>query len=58
MVDDEGDLGNVINVERKKSVENHYKWADAAALLGCHSIRVNAFKEEKGTKEKKYKSND
>ena len=25
-----------------KTVENHKKWIDAAAFLGCHSIRVNA----------------
>ena len=23
-------------------MENHYKWAEAAKFLGCHSIRVNA----------------
>lgn len=49
MVDDEGDLGNPNEVERFKAVENHYKWVDAAAILGCHSIRINAFGE--GSKE-------
>ena len=49
MVDGEGDLGNSSAEERKKSVENHYKWVDAASILGCHSIRINAFGE--GTKE-------
>lgn len=50
MVDDEGDLGNPDAIERKKAVENHYKWVNAAKLLGCHSIRVNAFGEgEKST---------
>jgi sugar phosphate isomerase/epimerase len=49
MVDGEGDLGNPGAEERKKSVENHYKWVDAASILGCHSIRINAFGE--GTKE-------
>lgn len=34
---------------KKISVENHYKWVDAAHILGCHSIRVNAFGN--GTKE-------
>jgi len=43
MVDDEGDLGNSNDAERKKAVENHYKWVNAAKILGCHSIRVNAF---------------
>lgn len=45
MTDDEGDLGAIDKNERKLSVENHYKWVNAAALLGCHSIRVNAFGE-------------
>lgn len=49
MVDNEGDLGNTNDQERKKSVENHFKWVNAAKMLGCHSIRVNAFGE--GTKE-------
>lgn len=43
MVDNEGDLGNPIDLERKTAVENHYKWVNAAKILGCHSIRVNAF---------------
>lgn len=43
MVDDEGDMGIADETARKTSVENHYKWVDAAKLLGCHSIRVNAF---------------
>ncbi len=49
MVDDEGDLGNPNADERKKAVENHFKWVDAAKILGCHSIRINAFGE--GSKE-------
>ena len=53
MVDDEGDLGNLNNSEREQAVENHYKWVNAAKLLGCHSIRVNAFgdgdKDQVGT---------
>lgn len=43
MIDDEGDLGNTNQAERKIAVENHYKWVNAAKILGCHSIRVNAF---------------
>ena len=43
MVDAEGDLGDADEVARKTAVENHYKWVNAAKLLGCHSIRVNAF---------------
>ena len=49
MVDNEGDLGHTNGLERKKSVENHYKWVNAAKILGCHSVRVNAFGE--GTKD-------
>jgi len=45
MVDDEGDLGHFDAQERRKSVENHYKWVHAAKIMGCHSIRVNAFGE-------------
>ncbi|MEN8203257.1 MAG: TIM barrel protein [Bacteroidota bacterium] len=42
MVDREGNLGEVDESKRKTAVENHYKWVEAARLLGCHSIRVNA----------------
>jgi L-ribulose-5-phosphate 3-epimerase len=42
MCDREGDLGDPDPSARTRAVENHYKWADAAAFLGCHSIRVNA----------------
>ncbi len=49
MVDDEGDLGDASEEKIQQSVENHYKWVNAAKILGCHSIRVNAFGE--GSKE-------
>jgi len=42
MVDHEGNLGDADDNKRKEAVENHYKWVDAAKVLGCHSIRVNA----------------
>ncbi len=42
MVDGEGQLGNPAADGRKKAVENHFQWVDAAKFLGCHSIRVNA----------------
>ncbi len=42
MVDREGALGDADPKARKQAVENHYRWADAAHELGCHSIRVNA----------------
>ncbi|UBZ15993.1 sugar phosphate isomerase/epimerase [Flagellimonas marinaquae] len=41
MVDGQGDIAVPDEAERTKAVENHYKWVDAAAALGCHSIRVN-----------------
>jgi len=43
MVDGEGGLGDPDDNERKKAVENHFKWVHAAKTLGCHSIRVNAY---------------
>jgi sugar phosphate isomerase/epimerase len=42
MCDGEGALGDPDATKRQKAVENHYKWVEAAAFLGCHSIRVNA----------------
>lgn len=45
MVDDEGDLGVADAGERRRVVDNHKKWLEAAAYLGCHSIRVNARSE-------------
>lgn len=49
MIDGEGQLGSTNEQERKKAVENHYKWVEAAKFLGCSSIRVNA--AGKGTAE-------
>lgn len=43
MIDGEGGLAETDDALRRQSVENHYKWVDAAAFLGCHSIRVNAY---------------
>ncbi len=43
MVDGEGNLASTDEKERDQAVENHKKWVDAAAYLGCHSIRVNTF---------------
>lgn len=42
MCDGEGQLGDPDEKNRKKAVENHYRWVSAAKELGCHSIRVNA----------------
>jgi len=41
MIDGEGDLSSPDKGHRSKAVENHKKWVDAAAALGCHSIRIN-----------------
>ena len=43
MIDGEGDLSVASASERKKGVENHYKWVETAAAMGCHSIRINLF---------------
>ena len=40
-----GELGDTNSKKRTTAVENHHKWIDAAKLLECHSIRVNAFGE-------------
>ncbi len=42
MIDGEGRLGDAEEAKRKQAVENHKKWLEAAAFLGCHCIRVNA----------------
>ncbi|MFT5527161.1 MAG: L-ribulose-5-phosphate 3-epimerase, partial [Pirellulaceae bacterium] len=47
MVDGGGHLGDPDNAKRTQAVENHYKWAEAAKFLGCHSIRVNAASDGK-----------
>lgn len=49
MCDREGNLGDPDDTKRKLTVENHLKWLDAAAFLGCHSIRVNAASNPKLT---------
>jgi len=41
MVDDEGDLSANDARERRRAVESHRRWIDAAARLGCRAIRVN-----------------
>jgi sugar phosphate isomerase/epimerase len=47
MVDEEeGDLAVSNEAQANEAIENHKKWIDAAAYLGCHSIRVNLFGED------------
>jgi len=41
MIDGQGNLAVSDEKERIAAVENHYKWVDAAAAMGCHAIRVN-----------------
>jgi sugar phosphate isomerase/epimerase len=41
MIDGEGDMSAADKEQRTKAVENHKKWVDAAAALGCHAIRIN-----------------
>ncbi|MDR9419354.1 sugar phosphate isomerase/epimerase family protein [Gracilimonas sp.] len=54
MVDGEGGLAIADDQNRIESVENHYKWVEAAEYLGCHSIRVNAFGQ--GTRDQQMQS--
>jgi L-ribulose-5-phosphate 3-epimerase len=42
MCDGEGALGDPDAGRRRTAVQNHHRWVEAAAFLGCHSIRVNA----------------
>lgn len=45
MIDGEGGLADLDDAKRMKTVENHYKWVDAAKYLGCTTIRVNSYGE-------------
>lgn len=42
MVDTAGALGDLDEEKRVAAVEKHYQWVEAAEMLGCHAIRVNA----------------
>ncbi len=42
MIDGEGALGDADERRRIDSVERPYPWIEAARVLGCHSVRVNA----------------
>ena len=53
MCDGEGNLGDPDTTRRTQTVENHYRWVEAANYLGCHSIRVNA--ASRGTYEEQQK---
>ncbi|MBM3744309.1 MAG: sugar phosphate isomerase/epimerase [Acidobacteria bacterium] len=43
MVDGEGMMGHSDRATRMKAADNHHKWVDIAAELGCHSIRTNMY---------------
>jgi L-ribulose-5-phosphate 3-epimerase len=45
MCDGEGRIGDPDDAKRQASVENHYRWVEAAKTLGCAHIRVNADSE-------------
>jgi len=53
MCDGEGALGDGDEKKRAEAVTNHRKWLEAAKVLGCHSIRVNA--QSAGTREEQEK---
>lgn len=42
MIDTAGSLGLLDEEKRKEAVEKHYQWVEAAEILGCQAIRVNA----------------
>ena len=42
MCDALGDLGDQDTTKRQAAIENHKPWLEAANILGCHAIRVNA----------------
>jgi L-ribulose-5-phosphate 3-epimerase len=45
MIDAEGRLGDPDPALRQRAIDNHRAWVDAAAVLGCRTIRVNAESE-------------
>jgi L-ribulose-5-phosphate 3-epimerase len=42
LVDGEGELGAPDEKSRRRAVDNHKKWVEAAAFLGCHAVSVQA----------------
>lgn len=51
MIDEEGPLAVPKDKQRLRAVDNHWKWFEAAQLLGCRTVRVNL--HGKGTSEDK-----
>lgn len=54
MCDGEGRLGDPDPGMRQQAVENHFRWVETAALLGCHAIRVNPDSEGSYEEQLKY----
>ncbi len=52
MCDDEGAMGHSQQLQRMRAADNHIKWLDAAADLGCHSIRVNMYPDDESRQPK------
>jgi L-ribulose-5-phosphate 3-epimerase len=46
-VDNQGNIGDPDEKRLLQAVTNHHKWVEAAKFLGCQSIRVNAFSDDK-----------
>ncbi|MCX5771113.1 MAG: DUF1080 domain-containing protein [Candidatus Hydrogenedentes bacterium] len=42
MLDTNGALATAVDARRQKAIEKTYPWLDAAAFLGCKTVRVNA----------------
>ena len=49
MCDGEGLMGHSVRAARLKAADNHRKWVDIAAELGCHSIRTNMYPDKQPT---------
>jgi sugar phosphate isomerase/epimerase len=56
MIDGEGELAAKTKGQRNEAIVQHSKWIDAAAALGCHSVRVNLFGEENESDFESWKS--
>ena len=54
MIDMEGRLASSVKEERSTAVNNHLKWINAAAFLGCQSIRVNLYGEGSAEEQEKF----
>jgi sugar phosphate isomerase/epimerase len=46
MCDGEGLMGHSDRAARLKAADNHRKWIDIAAELGCHAIRTNMYPDK------------